>query len=392
MKIGIVTFGFNTSSMPLARYLSGTGNTVDLYCLMHSVFKDHFTIDLSKHKISNGFLSRKMMDKIIDKSLLMYLEPLNDFNIYLYSRKRRNLYAGYYYRILLLSFYLRKQRYDIIHFIGQVPDFIYITRLLPKPKIYTFHEVIDYTADNKQVQNSLVRFVSCRLNNVILHSGNIRDKYLLNFNPRNRGINVIRFGLFETYKLFPDNTPEETCTLLYYGIIRPYKGLEYLLDAFKIVKESIAGVKLIIAGRGEVYFDRNKLLDEQIEFINRSVSEEEVVRLNRRATVVICPYVSASQSGIPMTSFNFIKPIIASDVEGISEYVTDNYNGLLVPPEDIECLASKIIQLLKDDNLRARIKENIVKMNQDNHRVWSEIANRTLEIYCDEINSADRLK
>lgn len=387
MKIAILTYAFHTSTMPLARYLREIGNDVDLFCLMDSQSRDHFTINLSDSYLSTGFLKKPLYEKLIDNRIIKYLHSLNNFYVFLYSKRKRFFYINYFFQVLFLSKFINKQNYDIIHLIGQNSIFKHIYRLLKKPIVFTLHEVIDRSGSRIFNGYSTVNFISKRNNNVIFHSNNTAEHYSKSFNPRNRNINVVKFGLFETYKLFNCQVEEEKRTILFYGIILPYKGLEYLIDAFNIVKREEPNLKLIIAGRGEIYFDKTKLEDRSIEFINRSVTEEELAILNKRSTFIVCPYVSASQSGIPQTTFVFDKPIIATDVEGINEYVIDGFNGLLVPPCNSTALAQGIIKLLSDNTLRENIIKNIKMKNSNNRSNWISIAQKTVNIYRIELSN-----
>jgi glycosyltransferase involved in cell wall biosynthesis len=373
--------------MPLARYLSELGLKIDLLCLTGTRSSDHFTIDLSKYDSPDGFVPKSRFKGIINENILEYLGPLNDFNVFLFSKQRRNIYVKYFFQVLTLSRFLNSGNYDIIHFIGQNEIYILLYRLLKPPKVFTFHEVLIRLKQGRNEKFKTVNFISRKRNSVILHSANTKTDYLSKYNPLNKDVDVIKFGLFETYRLFPDQTHEELRTLLYYGIILPYKGLEYLVEAFKIVRNEIKDVKLIIAGRGQIYFDESILIEDGIELINRTITEEELVNLNKRATLVICPYTSASQSGIPVTSFIFDKPIIASNVEGVTEYVIDGYNGILVPPGDSISLASEIKRLLVDIKLKNKIKTNIRKLNDESRSTWISIAEKTIEVYRRELQN-----
>ncbi len=388
MKICVITYAFYTSTIPLTRYLAELGNEVDLLCLTGSRSADHFTINLTGYDSPDGFVPNDKLEGIISKNILDYLKSLNDFKIFVFSKQRRNLYTSYLFSIIALSRFLNSQKYDIIHFIGQHEMYMHLSKLVKSPRIFTFHEVYIRSGHDGPARFRLVDYVSSRRNNVILHSSNTMKDYMEQFKPQNRIVEVIKFGLFEIYRLFPDNTTEEQGTLLYYGIILPYKGLEYLVEAYKMAKRDIKGLKLIIAGRGPIYFDRSLLDDEGIELINRTISEEELVRLNKRAAIVVCPYISASQSGIPVTSFVFNKPILASGVEGITEYVIHGYNGILVPPGDSKALAEGIRELMTDESLRDRIKENLRQMNEKSHSEWISIAEKTVEVYRNEIKSS----
>lgn len=388
MKICVVTYAFYTSTIPLTRYLAELGHEVDLFCITGSRSADHFTINLTGYDEPDGFVPDSKLDQVISKDILEYLKPLSDFKIFVFYKQRKNLYIRYLSGIFALAGYLKSQKYDIVHFIGQNDIYLHLSRLLRYPKVFTFHEVMLRTENDAPSKYKLVDFVSKRSNNVIFHSSNMKKEYLENFSPKNRLVNVIKFGLFETYRLFPVQASEEPGTLLFYGVILPYKGLEYLLEAYRIVKNEIRGIKLIVAGRGSLYFEKSLLDVEGIELINRTISEEELVFLNKRASVVVCPYISASQSGIPVTSFIFNKPVLATSVEGITEYVTHEKTGFLVPPADSEALAAGIRKLLLDESLRQRIIDNIRQMNDESRSEWISIAENTVEIYRKEIQSS----
>lgn len=386
MKICIITYAFYTSSIPLARYLAVLGHEVDLLCLTGSRSSDHFTVNLSGYDLPDGFVPDLKLSQVISTDVLEYLEGLHDFKIFVFSKNRRNLYIKYFISIIKLSRFLKSRGYEIVHFIGQNEIFLYLSRLIKLPKIYTFHEVLIRTG-RVPSRYRLVDYVSKRKHNVILHSSNTKNDYLEKFHPENRTIKVIRFGLFETYRLFPVRTFEEPGTLLYYGIILPYKGLEFLLEAFRIIKKEIPDLKLIVAGRGTLYFERSLLDQEGIELINRTISEEELANLNMRASIVVCPYTSASQSGIPVTSFVFNKPVLATRVDGITEYVIHEETGILVPPGDSKSLADGIRRLVNDDSLRNRIIDNIKQMNKKSNSDWIAIAESTLDVYLNEMQN-----
>lgn len=143
----------------------------------------------------------------------------------------------------------------------------------------------------------------------------------------------------------------EELILLFFGFIRKYKGLDLLLNAMKIIKNSkfnIQNSKLLIAG--EFYEDR-KAYDEQIEKLGLQESlilhtdfipDSEVKYYLCAADVVVQPYKNATQSGVTPLAYHFEKPMIVTNVGGLPSLVPNNKVGLIAEP-NAESIAEKII-------------------------------------------------
>jgi len=143
----------------------------------------------------------------------------------------------------------------------------------------------------------------------------------------------------------------EELILLFFGFIRKYKGLDLLLNAMKIIKNSkfnIKNSKLLIAG--EFYEDR-KAYDEQIEKLDLQESlilhtdfipDSEVKYYLCAADVVVQPYKNATQSGVTPLAYHFEKPMIVTNVGGLPSLVPNNKVGLIAEP-NAESIAEKII-------------------------------------------------
>lgn len=143
----------------------------------------------------------------------------------------------------------------------------------------------------------------------------------------------------------------EELILLFFGFIRKYKGLDLLLNAMKIIKNSkfnIQNSKLLIAG--EFYEDR-KAYDEQIEKLDLQenlilhtdfIPDSEVKYYLCAADVVVQPYKNATQSGVTPLAYHFEKPMIVTNVGGLPSLVPNNKVGLIAEP-NAESIAEKII-------------------------------------------------
>lgn len=127
--------------------------------------------------------------------------------------------------------------------------------------------------------------------------------------------------------------------VLFFGFIRDYKGLDLLLEAFADLRIRDLDLKLIVAG--EFYCDpspylkiiENQQLDNLVILSNDFIPDSKVRDYFCAADVVVQPYKSATQSGVAQIAFHFNKPMIITDVGGLSEFVPDNLTGFVVQPD-----------------------------------------------------------
>ncbi|MBI5944969.1 MAG: glycosyltransferase family 4 protein [Chloroflexi bacterium] len=155
-------------------------------------------------------------------------------------------------------------------------------------------------------------------------------------------------------------------TLLFFGRIVRYKGLEILLDAYERVKKNIL-CRLVIVGEGNIQAYRKKLArSSNVKMVNRWVSGEEIGDFFLQSDVVVLPYTSASQSGVIPIAAAFGLPVIATLTGGLSEQIEDGISGWLVPAGDAVALADAISEALlniEESRQRGRaLKERYEKL------------------------------
>jgi glycosyltransferase involved in cell wall biosynthesis len=114
--------------------------------------------------------------------------------------------------------------------------------------------------------------------------------------------------------------------------------------------------------------------------LNYNISNQEAAELFQKCSVVVLPYIDASQSGVILPAYAFKKPVVITDVGSIAETVDDGVTGFIVPPKDTEALAKAIIKLLNDAKLRKIIGNNAYhKLKTD--LSWDIIAQKTMQVY-----------
>ena len=168
--------------------------------------------------------------------------------------------------------------------------------------------------------------------------------------------------------------------VLNFGRITPYKGIDILLRAFRLVQDRHPNVRLRLAGEGDLAPYKSLLRAlSQVEVLNYWIPEEEISAVFQDALLVTLPYTSASQSGVVALAAGNGLPVVATRVGALPEQVQDGVTGLLVTPGSEEELAEAICRLLEDPPLAARLgqalREDFVL-----HRSWEMIAAKTREI------------
>lgn len=156
-------------------------------------------------------------------------------------------------------------------------------------------------------------------------------------------------------------------TLLFFGLIRDYKGLDLLIDAFAQLDE---GHQLLIAG--EPYGDFGKYarmigahpLKHRIQVFPRFIADAEVPAFFGCADALVLPYRSATQSGVTAIAFHFGLPVIATDVGGLAEIVEHERTGLIVPKPDATAIADGIKLYFTGDRSQ-RLRANFAQVKQE---------------------------
>jgi glycosyltransferase involved in cell wall biosynthesis len=142
--------------------------------------------------------------------------------------------------------------------------------------------------------------------------------------------------------------------LLFFGFVRPYKGLRHLLDAMPGILTRHS-VRLLVAG--EFWHDRPAYLEQikrlgitdQVILLDRYVPNEEVARLFAAADLVVQPYDAATQSGVTQLAFSLGRPVLVTSVGGLPESVDHGTTGYVVPPGDASAIAAAVDDFLSRD-------------------------------------------
>jgi glycosyltransferase involved in cell wall biosynthesis len=252
---------------------------------------------------------------------------------------------------------------DVVHF-QWLPVQYLDGFLLPRkhPRVLTAHDVLP--REPRPGQLAAQRRLYARMDAVVVHSehGAARLREL-----GVEHVHVIPHGPLDALTHQPEDAalPPElrrgSPTVLFFGLIRPYKGLDVLLDAWRRADRGDARLWVVGMPRMPVTVDA-PATDAALRF----VSGPELAATFRAADLVVLPYREIDQSGVLYTALAFGKPLLLSAVGGFPEVE----GAALVAPGDPEALAAKLTELLRDPPKAAAATVS-----------WDEIARRTLELY-----------
>jgi glycosyltransferase involved in cell wall biosynthesis len=180
----------------------------------------------------------------------------------------------------------------------------------------------------------------------------------------------------------PAKFEEDENLILFFGRIWEYKGLEYLIRAEPLISARVPEARILIAGQGEDFERYRRMMKNPERFTvdNEYISEYRAAQYFQRASVVVLPYIEASQSGVIPLAYSAGKPVVATDVGGLPEMVEDGRTGYLVPPRDERRLADAVVRLLLDRDRRRQMGV-CGKKKMEAECSAELVAQKTMEVY-----------
>jgi glycosyltransferase involved in cell wall biosynthesis len=258
-------------------------------------------------------------------------------------------------------------------------------RLLPpkRPRVFTMHWRLPEAGS--RIARTMSRLLA-EMDAVIVHTEHGRRRLIEDFEVPAERLEVIPHGAFDYLTRQPEEVPlpaelrdVEGPVILAFGLIRPYKGTDVLLEAFSRVE----GAELWIVGMPRVPMEPLRELaakaSGRVRFVDRFIPDPEIPAFMRRADLVALPYRNIEQSGVLYTALAFGRPLVLSDVGGFPEIAAEGA-ARLAAPEDSEALAAVLRELLADPAERETLAAGALAAAAG-HYSWDEIGRRTVALY-----------
>jgi glycosyltransferase involved in cell wall biosynthesis len=279
---------------------------------------------------------------------------------------------------------------DVVHY-QWLPIPALDRRLLPpkRPRIYTMHWRLPQ-ADSR-IGRTLTKLLA-EMDAVVVHSEHGAGRLRTDFGVPAERLRVIPHGAFDYLTSQQDELalPEELRdvegpVILAFGLIRPYKGTDVLLEAFS----RIEGAELWIVGMPRIPMGELRALAARapgrVRFVDRFIPDAEIPAFMRRADLVVQPYRNIEQSGVLYTALAFGRPLVLSSVGGFTE-IGKRGAARLVPPGDAGALAEALGDLLADRGAREALAAGAVR-EASTISSWDRIAESTMALYRELLGS-----
>jgi len=259
----------------------------------------------------------------------------------------------------------------VIFWTPQFLTIIFFLKIFSKTKIlFICHNVVEHEA----------RFIKVLLSKAVLSRG---DYYIVHSNEEKAnlrkliGNKPIKETFHPTYEFFnSDEIPKNIAkakleiddekVILFFGFVREYKGLHYLLEAMPEIVKNM-NVRLLIAG--EFWSDKDTYLEliknleigSNVTIIDKYIPNEEAPFYFYASDIVVLPYTAVTGSGLVQMAYGFNKPVIVTNIGALSEIVIDKKTGFLVAPRSSSEIAEAVLQFYKSSE--HMIIENVKKEN-----------------------------
>jgi D-inositol-3-phosphate glycosyltransferase len=344
--------------------------------------------------------------ELLDNARVNFLNLRGDQSPNVNLAKKVTRVLSYYWRLVRYAAAAQPKLFHILWnnkfelFDRTVLMFYY--KLLGKRIVFTAHNV---NARKRDGEDSFLNRLSLRIqyrlsDHIFVHTERMKSELLADFGIGENKVSVTLFGINNTVPNTALTTfkakhrlgvNHDDKTILFFGNIAPYKGLEYLVSAFVELLKKDGSYRLIIAGKpkgSEDYWkrlertlSRSGIRDRVIEKIEY-VPDEQTELYFKAADVLVLPYTRIFQSGVLFLGYSFGLPAIVADIGPLKEQIIEGETGFIFRPRDSSDLASMVGKYFESELFRNLGNRRLEIKEYANERYsWSKVAATTTAVY-----------
>lgn len=286
----------------------------------------------------------------------------------------------WWFTIKVFSF-IKKLRANIFHFEWQLYSHNFLLYLLPLKYTMTVHDPISHSSSiNSEEFYRKIAFRRAKKYMLLSHA--LENDFKTKYGIPSEKIFFSHMGEFDFLNLVkPEGNGIKKPFILFWGRIASNKGIDVLCKAMTLVHKQIPDLRLVVAGKGDFYFDFSPY--QNLDYIilkHEFISIPALSGLLKDCLFAVVPYIDATQSGVAQTAFSVDVPLIVTNVGDLPQSVTDGITGLVIPPKDSESLAEAIIKLANNPIMLEDYKKNINSLWKPSMQ-WDEIGDDFVSMF-----------
>jgi glycosyltransferase involved in cell wall biosynthesis len=260
--------------------------------------------------------------------------------------------------------------------------------------VLTAHDLLH---PEMQKKSAALQDLYANFDRIIVHAEENRQSLLKQFDLDEKAIRVIPHGEYASLASIQIEQmearqalgiPPESKVILFFGYIRPYKGLKLLIEALASARKELPDLILLITGELKESFRSYENLIEEKKLKERVIKNLSYVPMEKTplyfcaADVVALPYIHIYQSGVVQLAYAHKRAVIATTVGGLPEVIDDQKTGYLVPPNSPEKFAEAIFEAFSNMSRLKAMGEYAFQAAQQKYS-WTQIAQATMDLYAE---------
>lgn len=385
--------------------------------LIGGQYAPHYTIGLMSGLLNAGL----RVDVITDADMRAHSVFEHPHVNYLDFKGEEKKGASFLYKILrILRYYYNLIKYtltseteifhiqwfDRLHYLEKI-FFVPFYRFCNKKTVLTAHNINAAQRDDNdsQLNRLLLKFCYHRVDQLIVHTQKMKEQLVGEYEVPQNNITVIPHGIMSMVPISDLSRLDarkqlgiqmDKKVILFFGHIKPYKGLDSIIDALPEIKENIKEIFVLVAGgineRSHYWSQINDKINSygvknEILYNISYIPDEDIEMYFKSADLLVLPYKNIFQSGVLFLGLHFGIPMVATDVGSFNEYIIEEKTGFLCEPENPKDLARAVCRYFESklyagkDEKRAEIKAFFASKYS-----WIQIGKSTASLYSALIN------
>lgn len=387
-EVRVVYYTHPAFFAPAAHFAREMSHRVELHLMLELSpgARSGDLFELDSGRLPSGLLpADALLAEILPPNVREYWREAASFHLVVH-RPRRSIHPRSLVVGAQAARFIRGLRPDVVHFDDESRRMALPIATLSHLRIaLSAHDPQPHSGEGSRGAQLARRLMYPHVGRFILHSRSLVPIFCRRYRIPPGRVAVTHLGAYRiATEWISKPVTQHDRTILFFGRVSRYKGLEVLYESARLIAARVRGVRLVIAGRpvSGYHPPRPPRLpnDGSIRVIEGFISSPQAAELFQMATVVACPYLDATQSGVVLTAYGFGRAVVATHTGGLPEYVEDEETGLLVPPGDAEALADALIRILADGSYRRQL-EAAVRSRAQRALNWQRTGDQILGLY-----------